>query len=93
VTYAGVNVGDFSADMLVEGRILIEDKAVHLRCTAHEVQLVHYLTATRIETRLLFNFGAESLQFKRKSRTYSPKAKIGDAMDGAASAGGSTNPV
>ncbi|MEI8242212.1 MAG: GxxExxY protein [bacterium] len=58
----------------------------HLLCVAHEVQRVHYLTATGIETGLLFNFGAESLQFKRKSRTYSPKAKIRDAMDVAASA-------
>ena len=91
VTYAGVNVGDFSADMLVEDRILIENKAVHLLCVAHEVQLVHYLTATGIETGLLFNFGAESLQFKRKSRTYSPKAKIRDAMDVAAR--DCTNPV
>ncbi len=74
VMYAGINVGDFAADMLVEGRILIENKAVHLLCTAYEVQLVHYLTATCLETGLLFNFGAESLQFKRKSRTYKPKA-------------------
>jgi len=74
VTYAGINVGDFSADMLVEDRILIENKAVRLLCVAHEVQLVHYLTATGIETGLLFNFGAESLQFKRKSRAYSPTA-------------------
>jgi GxxExxY protein len=72
VRYDGVNVGDFSADMLVEDRILIENKAVQNLCTAHEVQLVHYLTATDIETGLLFNFGAASLQFKRKSRTYRP---------------------
>ena len=92
VTYAGVNVGDFSADMLVEGRILIENKAVHLLCIGHEVQLVNYLTATKIETGLLFNFGAESLQFKRKSRSYKPKAKTTDPLDRSASAGGNTNP-
>ena len=92
VTYAGIDVGDFSADMLVEERILIENKAVHLLCIAHEVQLVHYLTATGIETGLLFNFGAESLQFKRKSRTYRPKANITSTMDGPPSTGGSANP-
>jgi GxxExxY protein len=73
VAYDGVDVGEFAADMLVEDRILIENKAVRVLCVAHEVQLVHYLTATRIEVGLLFNFGAESLQFKRKSRTYTPK--------------------
>jgi GxxExxY protein len=94
VTYAGVNVGDFSADMLVEDRILYrKNEAVHLLCSAHEVQLVHDLTATGIETGLLFNFGAESLQFKRKSRTYSPGAKNMNTTDGASAVGGSTNPV
>ncbi|HET9445410.1 MAG TPA: GxxExxY protein [Steroidobacteraceae bacterium] len=37
---------------------------------AHEVQLVNYLVATQIDTGLLLNFGAERLQFKRKSRVY-----------------------
>lgn len=70
VTYDGVNVGDFSADMLVEHRIVIENKAIHLLATPHEVQLVHYLTATGLDIGLLFNFGADRLQFKRKSRTF-----------------------
>ncbi len=87
VMYAGINVGDYAADMLVEDRILIENKAVKLLCVAHEVQLVHYLTATWIETGLLFNFGAERLQFKRKSRTYIPNAKSTHAMEETSSAG------
>jgi GxxExxY protein len=74
VMYAGVNVGDYAADMLVEDRILIGNKDVRSISVAHEVQLVHYLTATGIDTGLLFNFGAERLQFKRKSRTYRPMA-------------------
>jgi GxxExxY protein len=70
VYYDGVVVGDFFADMRVEGRILVENKAVLTLNTAHEVQLVNYLTATGIEIGLLINFGAASLQFKRKHRTY-----------------------
>jgi GxxExxY protein len=72
VRYDGVDVGEFAADMLVESRIVIENKAVRLLAVAHETQLVHYLTATGLEIGLLFNFGAERLQFKRKSRLYRP---------------------
>src|SRR2546423_8092733 len=45
VFYDEVLVGDFIADILVEGRILIENKAVRALAAAHEVQLVNYLTA------------------------------------------------
>jgi len=72
VHYDGVVVGDFSADMLVEGVVLVENKAVQTLSPAHEVQLVNYLTANGIEIGLLLNFGAEKLEFKRKHRTYRP---------------------
>jgi GxxExxY protein len=73
VTYDGVVVGDFSADMVVQDVVLIENKAVQALAPAHEVQLVNYLTATGMEIGLLLNFGTERLQFKRKTRTYRPK--------------------
>ncbi len=78
VRYDGVVVGNFSADMLVEGCILIENKAVQALAPAHEVQLVNYLTATGIDLGLLLNFGADKLQFKRKYRTYRPKQETED---------------
>ena len=70
VRYAGVAVGNFVADMVVGGCVLVENKAVQVLAASHGAQLVNYLVATRIETGLLFNFGCESLQFKRKFRTY-----------------------
>ena len=73
VIYDGIVVGDFTADMLVDGVILIENKAVQALILAHEVQLVNYLTATGIEIGLLLNFGAEALEFRRKHRTYRPR--------------------
>jgi GxxExxY protein len=82
VTYDGVAVGDFSADMLVDKMILIENKAVQKLVPAHEVQAVNYLTATGIEIGLLLNFGAERLEFKRKTRTYRPKREKQDGQDG-----------
>jgi len=73
VKYDGTVVGEFAADMLVNECILLENKAVQALATAHEVQLVNYLTATGIEIGLLLNFGANRLEFKRKTRTYRPK--------------------
>jgi GxxExxY protein len=73
VRYDGALVGDFFADMLIQNSVLIENKAVQALNKAHEVQLVNYLVATQVETGLLLNFGAQRLQFKRKSRMYQPK--------------------
>ncbi len=72
VRYDGVEVGVFSADLLVEGVVLVENKAHRTLAPVHEVQLVNYLTATGIEIGLLLNFGAERLGYKRKYRTFQP---------------------
>ena len=70
VVYDGVVVGEFMADLLVNGKIIIETKAVQKLCSAHEVQLVNYLTATGVDVGLLLNFGSSELEFKRKYRLY-----------------------
>ena len=69
VRYRGQLVGDFFADLIVEGRIIIELKAVQNLAKEHEVQLVNYLTATGIDDGLLINFGS-SVDVKRKFRKY-----------------------
>jgi GxxExxY protein len=73
VRYDGVVVGEFSADKLVAEKIMVEEKAIQALAPAHEAQLVNYLTATGIEIGLLLNFGAQRLEFKRKTRTYREK--------------------
>jgi GxxExxY protein len=78
VTYDGVVVGDFCADMLVEDVVMVENKAAQALNPAHEVQLVNYLTATGIEVGLLLNFGSERLEFRRKYRTYRRKETEGE---------------
>ena len=72
VVYRGQSVGDFVADIIVEGKVIVELKACQTLHVQHEAQLVNYLTATGIDNGLLFNFGAPSLQFKRKFRLYQP---------------------
>ena len=70
VYYENVLVGEFKADIVVEGSLILELKAVNSLHVAHEIQLVNYLTATGIDDGLLINFGSEELQFKRKFRVY-----------------------
>jgi GxxExxY protein len=74
VYFDGELIGEFLADIIVEDCLILELKAVSSLNSAHEVQLVNYLTATKIETGLLLNFGTKSLEFKRKSRTLSPSS-------------------
>ena len=73
VNYKGVVVGTFSADMVIEASIIVELKAVQALGVTHEVQIINYLTATGLDVGLLLNFGAQRLEFKRKTRLYRPK--------------------
>ena len=65
VYYGGKVVGDFVADILVEGKVILELKSVSQVHPAHEAQLINYLKATGIKVGLLINFG-EKLEVKRK---------------------------
>lgn len=73
VYYDGILVGEFIADFLIEGELIVELKAIQALATAHEVQTVNYLVATGKNVGLLLSFGAERLEFKKKFRQ--PKAK------------------
>jgi len=57
VYYEGEVVGDYFADLIVDGNVIVELKAVSRLDSSHEVQLVNYLKATRIEVGLALNFG------------------------------------
>jgi GxxExxY protein len=70
VMYEGVEVGVFQADLIIDGNLIVELKAVETLTSAHSAQLVNYLAATKIDSGLLLNFGSKSLEFKTKSRIY-----------------------
>ena len=57
VYYRGRKVGDYIADFVIEDKVILELKAVKELKEEHEIQLLNYLTATRIEVGLLLNFG------------------------------------
>ena len=65
VYYGAEIVGDFIADILVEGKVILELKSVSQVHPAHEAQLINYLKATGMKVGLLINFG-EKLEVKRK---------------------------
>lgn len=74
VYYRNELAGDFIADILVEEAIILELKAVQELHPAHESQIVNYLQATGMDIGLLLNFGAPSLQIKRKHRIHRPQS-------------------
>jgi GxxExxY protein len=68
VFYAGQEVGNFIADILVEDVVIVELKSVQKIIRAHEVQLVNYLTATDRDVGLILNFSENKVEVKRKLR-------------------------
>jgi len=65
VYYDDYVVGEYFADMVINGCVIIELKAVRQLLGEHEAQLLNYLKATTIEVGLLLNFGPKA-EFKRK---------------------------
>ncbi len=64
VDYRGSTVGQFRADIVVSGTVLVEIKVREELHPVHRAQLLNYLRATSLEIGLLFNFGSKP-QFKR----------------------------
>ena len=64
VRYEDRVVGSFSLDLLVDGRVVVEVKAVDRYNSVFEAQLLNYLKATGLEVGLIINFGP-SVEVKR----------------------------
>jgi GxxExxY protein len=63
--YKGEDVGGRRVDFLVCGEISVEIKAIINLEDVHLAQAMNYLEAYNLQTGLLINFGAKSLQVKR----------------------------
>jgi len=72
VYYDSEEVGDYFADLLVDGKVIVELKAADSICSEHEAHLINYLKATEMEVGLLLNFGKKA-EFKRKIFTNDQK--------------------
>lgn len=58
-------IGTRRADFVVEGKVLVELKAIIQLENVHLAQALNYLKAYKLEVGLLINFGSKSLTFKR----------------------------
>jgi GxxExxY protein len=66
VLYKGKEAGRYTADLVVNQKVLVELKAEKTLSKVDEAQLFHYLKTTGFRIGLLINFGAESLQHTRR---------------------------
>ena len=59
------SIGEYYADLFIEGCLIVEIKACRSIADEHIAQLLEYLKSSRIETGLLINFGAPKLYIKK----------------------------
>ncbi len=65
VKYEGAIVGQYQADLVVGGKVIVECKAISNMDSVHEAQLINYLKASGVHVGLLINFGRPTLQYRR----------------------------
>lgn len=61
----GTVLGDYFADLLIEGELIVELKACKAITDEHVAQLLGYLRGCHIEHGLLINFGAPKLEIRK----------------------------
>ena len=65
VFYEGERVGHYKADLIVEGRVIVEVKAIQALSEVDVAQGLNYLRATGLPTCLLINFGKAKIEVRR----------------------------
>ena len=65
VFYEEEKVGHYKADLIVEGRVIVEVKAIQALSDVDVAQGLNYLRATGLPTCLLINFGKAKIEVRR----------------------------
>ena len=65
IEYKGTEVGEYFSDIVVEGQVILELKAVDALQKIHEAQLLNYLKATGYKIGLLVNFTHPKAEIRR----------------------------
>ncbi len=61
----GTVLGDYYADLFVEGCLIIELKACKSLAAEHTAQVLGYLRASRVRNAMLINFGSPKIEIKK----------------------------
>jgi GxxExxY protein len=86
VSFRGSLVGVFRADLVVNGRVVVELKTAESISKAHEAQVLHYLRASAMEVGLVMNFGPDArfrrveLQNARKKRMFVDASQFSEGV-------------
>ena len=65
VRYNDIVVGEYTADLVVDGSVIVELKAVRALDNVHRAQCMNYLRASGLRLCLLLNFGSPRLEIAR----------------------------
>jgi len=65
LTYKGEVLGEHVIDLVVDGKVVVELKAVKDLTEQHQAQIISYLKASRLQIGLLINFAKRSLEHRR----------------------------
>ncbi|MFH1852657.1 MAG: GxxExxY protein [Candidatus Neomarinimicrobiota bacterium] len=65
VDYKGVNIKESIGDLVVDGKVIVELKAIKQIGDIERAQLLNYLNVTKLKLGLLMNFGGKSLEYER----------------------------
>jgi GxxExxY protein len=61
----GTIIGEYFADILVDGWLILELKAVKMLANEHVAQIMGYLKSSRLKHGLLINFGSYRFEIKK----------------------------
>jgi GxxExxY protein len=75
VLYSGEVIGEYFADLIVNGVVIVEVKAARILAEQHESQLLNYLKASGFEVGLLLNFGPKA-EIRRKAFDNALKGRL-----------------
>ncbi len=74
----GALIGDYFADLLVDGWLIIELKTVKAIALEHEAQILGYLKSSRLGHGLLINFGAYKFEIRKYAWSENTPKKVRD---------------
>lgn len=72
----GTVLGEYLADLLIDGQLIVELKACRALADEHTAQLLGYLKSARIEHGLLINFGSYKFQIKKYALSQDRRKKL-----------------